>query len=275
MTAPPDARQTLPTLARPVRRSLQRACACKGRDDCPTCRGRRAQRSAEGGTAPRPADMPRPASLETGGRPLGAALRSQVEPLFGTAFHDVRVHDDAASHGHASALDAQAFTWGQHVHFGAGRYQPHTRYGLHLLAHELAHTIQQRGSVAQAAADSLDIDAPDSPAERAADAHADAVVADRATPVGAAPAGSGIARRLQRRWDRPRAGDCADVPEDRFQFIGNGSVQGAKMALLSRQALAEAESIASKMTYIELSSDPKFMNEYTSTLFIPGTDIIT
>jgi hypothetical protein len=213
MTAPPDARQTLPT--RPVRR-LQRACACKGRDDCPTCRGRRAQRSAEGDTAPRQADMPRPASLEAGGRPLGAALRSQVEPLFGTSFHDVRVHDDAASHGHASALNAQAFTWGQHVHFGAGRYQPHTRYGLHLLAHELAHTIQQRGSVAQAAADSLDIDAPDSPAERAADAHADAVVADRATPVGVAPAGSGIARRLQRRWDRPRAGDCADVPEDRW-----------------------------------------------------------
>lgn len=64
-----------------------------------------------------------------------------------------------------------------------------------------------------------------------------------------------------------------DCPADRFQFIGNGSVQGAKTMLLSREALAEAEAIASKMTYVELSTDPKFMNEYTSALFLPHTDI--
>jgi uncharacterized 2Fe-2S/4Fe-4S cluster protein (DUF4445 family) len=64
-----------------------------------------------------------------------------------------------------------------------------------------------------------------------------------------------------------------DVPAERFQFIGNGSVQGAKMLLLSRRALEEAEAVAHKMTYIELSSDPRFMNEYTSTLFLPHTDI--
>ncbi|MHB9130858.1 MAG: ASKHA domain-containing protein [Armatimonadota bacterium] len=64
-----------------------------------------------------------------------------------------------------------------------------------------------------------------------------------------------------------------DLPLDCFQFIGNGSVQGAKMMLLSHQALAEAELIASRMTYIELSTDTKFMNEYTSALFLPHTDI--
>ena len=64
-----------------------------------------------------------------------------------------------------------------------------------------------------------------------------------------------------------------DIPVDRFQFIGNGSVQGAKIVLLSRQALAEAESIASMMTYMELSTDHKFMNEYTAALFLPHTDI--
>ena len=64
-----------------------------------------------------------------------------------------------------------------------------------------------------------------------------------------------------------------DCPVERFQFIGNGSVQGAKTMLLSRQALEEGEAIASKMTYIELSTDPKFMNEYTSALFLPHTDI--
>ena len=64
-----------------------------------------------------------------------------------------------------------------------------------------------------------------------------------------------------------------DLPIETFQFLGNGSLQGAKMMLLSRQALAEAEMIASRMTYIELSTDPKFMNEYTSALFLPHTDI--
>ncbi|MHB9036903.1 MAG: ASKHA domain-containing protein [Armatimonadota bacterium] len=64
-----------------------------------------------------------------------------------------------------------------------------------------------------------------------------------------------------------------DVPVDRFQFIGNGSVQGAKTVLLSKQALAEAEALASKMTYIELSTDPTFMNEYTAALFLPHTNI--
>jgi len=211
-------------------RRLQRACACKGagrsaghgKDDCPACGGRRAQRSAEGAAAPHAqapiAASTTPGALERGGRPLGAGLRTRLEPLFGTGFGDVRVHDDAASHGHARALNAQAFTWGQHVHFGAGHYRPHTRDGLHLLAHELAHTVQQRGSVAQAAASTLDVDAPDSPAERAADAHADAVVAGRATRVQAGGAGPGspLARRVQRRWDAPRPGDCADVSEDRW-----------------------------------------------------------
>lgn len=64
-----------------------------------------------------------------------------------------------------------------------------------------------------------------------------------------------------------------DLPRERFQFIGNGSVEGAKMMLLSRQAMAEAQTIASRMTYIELSSDPKFMNEYTSALFLPHTHL--
>lgn len=206
-------------------RRLQRACACKGgshrKDDCPACGGRRAQRSAERAAAPHAdtaaAALPAPGALESGGHPLGAGLRTQLEPLFGTRFGDVRVHDDPASHGHARALNAQAFTWGQHVHFGAGRYRPHTRDGLHLLAHELAHTVQQRGSIAQAAAATLDVDAPDSPAERAADAQADAVVAGRATR--ALPAGGShgaVARRVQRRWDAPLAGDCADVSDDRW-----------------------------------------------------------
>jgi len=64
-----------------------------------------------------------------------------------------------------------------------------------------------------------------------------------------------------------------DLPSDVFKFIGNGSVQGAKMTMLSHQALAEAEQIASKMTSLELSVDPEFMNSYSGSLFLPHTDI--
>lgn len=64
-----------------------------------------------------------------------------------------------------------------------------------------------------------------------------------------------------------------DLPRDRVEFIGNSSLTGAGMFLLSRQARSDACEVADKMAYIELSVDPMFMNEYTSTLFIPHTDI--
>ncbi|MBU4120885.1 MAG: DUF4445 domain-containing protein [Proteobacteria bacterium] len=65
-----------------------------------------------------------------------------------------------------------------------------------------------------------------------------------------------------------------DVDRNRFHFVGNGSVQGAKMALLSQDALHYIqERIAGAMTDFELSSDHKYMNEYSSCLFLPHTNI--
>jgi uncharacterized 2Fe-2S/4Fe-4S cluster protein (DUF4445 family) len=71
-----------------------------------------------------------------------------------------------------------------------------------------------------------------------------------------------------------RIGLLPDLPIDRFHFIGNGSLQGAKMALLSRQAYDVMEKrIAPNMTHFELSTDPLFMNEFTGSLFLPHTNI--
>ena len=64
-----------------------------------------------------------------------------------------------------------------------------------------------------------------------------------------------------------------DRPIERFQFIGNGSITGAQMCLVSRIAFQEAVRIAGSMTYFDLSTDPWFMNEYTSSLFLPHTDL--
>jgi uncharacterized 2Fe-2S/4Fe-4S cluster protein (DUF4445 family) len=64
-----------------------------------------------------------------------------------------------------------------------------------------------------------------------------------------------------------------DLPADRFQFIGNGSLIGARACLLSADALVDAEAVASRMTYVDLSTDAKFMNDFSSSLFLPHTAV--
>ncbi|MFC6671245.1 DUF4157 domain-containing protein [Marinobacterium aestuariivivens] len=79
-----------------------------------------------------------------GGESLTAATRSYFEPRFGTRFADTRIHDSPSAHRLASDLGARAFTTGSDVFFNAGEYQPDTRAGQQLLAHELTHVVQQR-----------------------------------------------------------------------------------------------------------------------------------
>ena len=64
-----------------------------------------------------------------------------------------------------------------------------------------------------------------------------------------------------------------DMPWDRFQFLGNTSVQGAYHALLDKGSRARIKDIAASMTYIELSADNTFYDAFTSALFLPHTDI--
>jgi Domain of unknown function (DUF4157) len=84
------------------------------------------------------------ASVVSGaGRPLAPAERAFFEPRFGRDFSQVRVHDDARAHAAAEGIDARAFTLGSHIAFGRGEHQPGSQSGRHLLAHELAHVVQQ------------------------------------------------------------------------------------------------------------------------------------
>ncbi len=64
-----------------------------------------------------------------------------------------------------------------------------------------------------------------------------------------------------------------DLPRKKYTFIGNGALGGARLALLSRKRRKEAEDIFEKMTYLELSVDNEFYSEFTSSLFIPHTDL--
>lgn len=68
-------------------------------------------------------------------------------------------------------------------------------------------------------------------------------------------------------------GMLPDLPEERFRYLGNTSVAGAYLTLLSPELRVEAEELASKMTYVELSVSTGFMDEYMSSMFLPHTDL--
>jgi hypothetical protein len=83
----------------------------------------------------------------TSGRPLDAGIRESMEARFGHDFSRVRVHTDGHGARQAAALAADAYTVGEDIYFAAGRYGPDAS-GRSLLAHELAHTIQQSAAAA-------------------------------------------------------------------------------------------------------------------------------
>jgi hypothetical protein len=82
----------------------------------------------------------------TPGRTLDGPTRAFFESHFGHDFTSVRIHADAAAAQSAVDLNAHAYTLGKDVVFGAGQYQAATDNGKRLLAHELAHVLQQQGS---------------------------------------------------------------------------------------------------------------------------------
>jgi hypothetical protein len=83
------------------------------------------------------------------GQPLDAETRAFMEPGFGADFDEVRIHDGPQAAGHAAGLDARAYTVGPHIVFAAGQYAPGSAAGRQLIAHELAHVVQQRGGSAR------------------------------------------------------------------------------------------------------------------------------
>jgi uncharacterized 2Fe-2S/4Fe-4S cluster protein (DUF4445 family) len=64
-----------------------------------------------------------------------------------------------------------------------------------------------------------------------------------------------------------------DLPIEKYQFIGNGSLNGARMCLESQEALDDVEAVAERMTYVDLCTDPKFMNDFSSSIFLPHTAV--
>lgn len=116
--------------------SVQRACSCDSDDD-PLAR------SASDDLVP---DRMPPIVGEVGksaGKPLDLRQRDRFDAAFGWNFADVRIHDDQRAADAAQSVSARAYTTGNHVVFGVGQFAPGSATGDRLLAHELAHVIQQ------------------------------------------------------------------------------------------------------------------------------------
>ncbi|MFA6115167.1 MAG: DUF4157 domain-containing protein [Sphingomonas sp.] len=88
----------------------------------------------------------------TGGAALPPKVRKTLEPRFRASFAGVRIHTDGNAAKLSAKLGARAFTFGNHIFFGGGAYDPNSKGGMELLAHELTHTIQQ-GETIQRKAD--------------------------------------------------------------------------------------------------------------------------
>lgn len=84
--------------------------------------------------------------LSSSGQHLDGAVRAGMEARFGHSFERVRVHTDSCASESARTVAAKAYTVGSNIVFGPGRYAPGSEEGRRLLAHELAHVVQQSGS---------------------------------------------------------------------------------------------------------------------------------
>jgi hypothetical protein len=129
------------------RRILQRKCACAGfAAECERCaqplrlqrRSTSDDRGPIGDAPPIVHDV-----LASPGRPLDSQTRSFMEPRFGRSFADVRVHTDEQAAASARAVHAHAYTVGNNIAFASNAYALHSSTGRRLLAHELAHVVQQ------------------------------------------------------------------------------------------------------------------------------------
>lgn len=137
-------------IAKPVTgligKSLQRKCAhCEEEEEK---RRKPIMRKAEAGNSEMSVSSSFAASLnalKSGGQPLDASTRGFMESRFGYDFGNVKIHNDSLAHKSTTDINALAYTNGNHVVFGAGQYNPSENSGKHLIAHELAHVVQQLG----------------------------------------------------------------------------------------------------------------------------------
>ncbi len=132
--------------------------------------------------------------LRSPGKPLDSSLRSAMQSRFDQNFDSVQVHADDNAGQAANALDARAFTQGSHIVFAPGEYAPTTPSGQRLIAHELAHVVQQTSEDALDQPESR-LSQPGDAAEYEAESAADRVLAGERVTISQTP--SALQRQSQ------------------------------------------------------------------------------
>lgn len=118
----------------------------------------RLARKQEGSAMTSPGAASEIGAGQSSGEPLPPSVRQFMEPRFNANFGGVRIHTGEQAAGLNRQVSAQAFTVGNQIYFGRGRFQPESSEGRELIAHELTHTIQQ-GAVSQGGMVQRSIDA--------------------------------------------------------------------------------------------------------------------
>jgi hypothetical protein len=195
-------------------------------------------RKAEPGTDSHLAPARLESALRSNAQPLDPPVREEMEAHFGVDFSSVRVHADRPAAESSLSIGALAYTVGSDVVFGAGRFDPKSREGRHLLAHELAHVVQQKNDAVARA--QLEISGPgdtdEIDAERVAD-RVDALESSNPAP-GASMKPAPVERGAQTLRGReetglvrvhtgPHAAQVARLIEARAFTVGRDLVFGA------------------------------------------------
>jgi len=143
----------------------------------------------------------------SGGRPLDEDVRTEMEGRLGADFSGVRVHTDSTAADSAKAVNAQAYTVGRDVVFGAGKFDPGSDSGKHMLAHELTHVVQQASGPVEGTStgDGVAVSDPSDRFEREASANADRVMSQ--------PAPAAAHADVQRFGDEPEQLQRCGLPE--------------------------------------------------------------
>lgn len=192
--------------------------------------------------------------LDTPGDPLDFATRTEMESRFGHSFRDVRIHTDAMAAESARAEYAHAYTVGEHIVFDSGQYRPETPAGKHLLAHELAHTIQQHGLQKSGGPIPTDNSGDYHHLEREADAAASTVM-HRPPTAGAPISPARAAQPRLSRADRTQPGTGSDSANKEDQ---ESWVPVKKGSALAKAGVREIARLKSDTDLVAVQMDKPF-----------------
>lgn len=150
----------------------------------------------------------------SGGKPLDHASRAYFEPRFGHDFSQVRVHTDAQAAESVERVNANAYSVGHDILFGAGRYEPVSPAGRRLLGHELTHVAQRdRYAASQAHAGKVTISERSDPAEREAARVGQQVAAGSRVQALEAPSADIAREEAEKKDEDPLSGPLGAVGE--------------------------------------------------------------